>query len=152
VLLVTKLVKIWKKNKAILFFQSSSNYFLNLEKLPLGAFLFHGTISGIFMKRFQRTIENFTCENCGANVEGDGYTNHCPVCLWSKHVDINPGDRSSQCKGLMRPIEVIVKNHNYIIKHQCIKCAFEKINKSSPKDNFEALLIISSSSSKFLSS
>ncbi|MFA6992594.1 MAG: RNHCP domain-containing protein, partial [Candidatus Gracilibacteria bacterium] len=40
-------------------------------------------------KRFSRTIEDFVCEKCGAKVKGDGYTNHCPKCLWSKHVDIN---------------------------------------------------------------
>ncbi|MFN2146641.1 MAG: RNHCP domain-containing protein, partial [Anaerolineales bacterium] len=36
--------------------------------------------------KFQRRIEYFICEHCGAEVSGVGFTNHCPVCLWSKHV------------------------------------------------------------------
>lgn len=38
-------------------------------------------------KNFTRVIEDFICENCGTEVKGNGYTNHCPKCLWSKHVD-----------------------------------------------------------------
>ena len=40
--------------------------------------------------KFKRKKENFVCENCGAEVKGDGFTNHCPKCLYSKHVDIFP--------------------------------------------------------------
>ena len=38
--------------------------------------------------------EDFICENCGKDVEKSSYTarDHCPYCLYSKHVDINPGD------------------------------------------------------------
>ena len=44
------------------------------------------------MKRFTKIDEEFICENCGEKVEKLGYTcrNHCPHCLYSKHVDINP--------------------------------------------------------------
>ncbi|HCR42265.1 TPA: hypothetical protein DIV45_02815, partial [Patescibacteria group bacterium] len=38
-------------------------------------------------KNFIRTKEDFTCENCGHRVKGSGYTNHCPKCLYSQHVD-----------------------------------------------------------------
>ena len=55
-------------------------------------------------KRFTRTIENFTCGICGTEVKGSGYTDHCPKCLWSEHVDIFPGDRKAECGGLMEPI------------------------------------------------
>ncbi|MBR6751902.1 MAG: RNHCP domain-containing protein, partial [Alphaproteobacteria bacterium] len=47
------------------------------------------------MKQFVKRVENFTCAHCGAEVFGNGYTNHCPKCLWSRHVDNNPGDRMS---------------------------------------------------------
>lgn len=50
-------------------------------------------------KKFQRQIEDFVCEKCGKEVKGDGYTDHCPRCLRSKHVDVNPGDRRSKCNG-----------------------------------------------------
>ena len=55
-------------------------------------------------KRFQKRVEDFVCEHCGTRVGGSGYTNHCPKCLWSKHVDVYPGDRANPCQGLMDPI------------------------------------------------
>ena len=55
-------------------------------------------------KKFQRTKEDFTCEKCNLVVNGSGYTNHCPRCLWSKHVDVNPGDRQATCQGFMEPV------------------------------------------------
>lgn len=91
-------------------------------------------------RKFQRTIEDFLCEKCGFEVRGSGYTNHCPKCLWSKHVDVNPGDRLSQCGGMMEPVSVETKNGNYVIIHRCIKCGHEKRNKASKDDNFEAIL------------
>ena len=69
------------------------------------------------VKKFSRCKEDFVCENCGEKVSGDGYTNHCPVCLCSKHVDINPGDRQNECMGLMETIEVEEKGKEYIITH-----------------------------------
>ncbi|MEA1909889.1 MAG: RNHCP domain-containing protein, partial [Patescibacteria group bacterium] len=57
-------------------------------------------------KNFIKTTEDFTCEHCGYNVKGTGYTNHCPKCLYSKHVDDVPGDRKNKCNGLMAPIGV----------------------------------------------
>ncbi|MFZ5392529.1 MAG: RNHCP domain-containing protein [Patescibacteria group bacterium] len=95
------------------------------------------------MKKFQRKIENFTCEHCGEKVIGNGYTNHCPNCLHSKHVDINPGDRMSNCQSLMRPISIESKNGNYILVHQCVKCNYQKKNKVAQNDNFDKIIEIS---------
>jgi hypothetical protein len=94
-------------------------------------------------KKFKRNIENFTCEHCGAEVRGNGYTNHCPRCLWSKHVDINPGDRASRCGGLMEPIEIQLKNGDYIILHRCEKCGFEKRNKTVREDDLDVIITLS---------
>ena len=60
------------------------------------------------MKTFSKLDDNFICEKCGKNVEKLRYTSrdHCPFCLYSKHVDINPGDRANECKGLLKPIEI----------------------------------------------
>lgn len=60
-------------------------------------------------KKFKRTKEDFIGESCGFKVRGDGYTNHCPNCLWGKHVDVNPGDRQSDCRGMMEPVGVEMK-------------------------------------------
>lgn len=94
-------------------------------------------------KKFQRKKENFICENCGNAVRGDGYTNHCPNCLWSKHVDINPGDREADCGSLMRPIGLDLKGGEYIILHECVKCGHKKKNKRSENDDMEKLIAIS---------
>lgn len=99
-------------------------------------------------KKFQRTKENFVCEKCGLVVRGSGYTNHCPCCLWSKHVDINPGDRQAVCKGLMEPVGVEFKNKEYTILHCCISCGAKKRNVASKDDKFDAILQLSSCSIK----
>ncbi len=91
-------------------------------------------------KRFQRKIEDFRCKNCGNEVKGNGYTNHCPICLWSRHVDINPGDRASDCKGLMEPIKIDKKGEEIIITHKCLNCKHMKKNKSSESDNYDEIL------------
>ena len=53
------------------------------------------------MRKFTVIDEEFECENCGKQVPKLGYScrNHCPYCLHSKHVDVNPGDRSEKCHG-----------------------------------------------------
>ena len=95
------------------------------------------------MRNFTRKIEDFVCENCGHNVQGNGYTNHCPKCLYSKHVDINPGDRSADCGGMMVPIDVEIKTGEYIIIQRCAKCGFIRKNKICDDDDFSAVLKIS---------
>ncbi len=88
------------------------------------------------MKKFQRTIEDFVCGNCGEEVEGSGYTNHCPNCLWSKHVDINPGDRANPCGGLMKPIDAYFQSQQWYLIHQCQKCGEKSKIKVAKEDNF----------------
>jgi rubrerythrin len=91
-------------------------------------------------KKFIKVKEDFVCEKCGKHVEGDGYTNHCPECLWSKHVDNNPGDRACACQGLMKPSLDSVKGDKYTLKHTCETCGHTKLNKASEKDNFESII------------
>jgi len=91
-------------------------------------------------KKFQRMTEDFTCEHCGAEVVGNGYTNHCPKCLWCKHVDINPGDRAATCKGLMEPVDAALESEGYVILHRCVECGFERRNKAAKEDDFEMIL------------
>ncbi len=92
---------------------------------------------------FIRKTEDFVCEHCGFSVEGNGYTNHCTQCLYSKHVDINPGDRLNTCRGLMKPIGIEKKGKEYVIKHKCVKCGLEKPNKAVKEDNFDMIVQIS---------
>ena len=97
---------------------------------------------------FIRTTENFVCEKCGFEVMGNGYTNHCPQCLWSKHVDIQPGDRKEVCGGMMKPTRIEKKGKEYTIIHVCEKCGFEKPNKAVREDNFDMIVQISAEYSK----
>lgn len=91
-------------------------------------------------KRFQRKKEDFICEKCGTFNKGTGYTDHCFNCLWSKHIDINPGDRKSKCNGLMEPIGVKIKTNKYVIYYQCIECGYKFKVKSALNDNFQEIL------------
>lgn len=94
------------------------------------------------LKKFQKKKEDFICQNCGHKNIGNGYTNHCSICLYSKHVDINPGDRKETCGGLMKPILVFQKGKNIYLTHQCLVCGKQKNNQLSPNDSFENVLNI----------
>ena len=52
--------------------------------------------------------EEFICDICNKKVPKLKYTarDHCPYCLHSKHVDINPGDRQNDCQGVLKPIDI----------------------------------------------
>lgn len=94
---------------------------------------------------FIKKIEDFTCEVCGTKVKGTGFTNHCPNCLWSKHVDEQvPGDRKSNCQGLMEPINVEINHGEYSLLHRCQKCGKEMKNKVDSEDNFGKIIELSS--------
>ena len=76
-------------------------------------------------KRFSKNDNGFVCLHCGQQVEPLGYSsrNHCPFCLWSKHVDINPGDRANPCGGAMEPISCEPDpRKGYIIVYRCQVC------------------------------
>ena len=89
---------------------------------------------------FIRRVEDFTCEHCGALVSGNGYTNHCPHCLYSKHVDVSPGDRAESCHGLMQPIVLEGATPAYTILQRCVRCGIKRRIKAAPQDDPAALL------------
>jgi len=101
-------------------------------------------------KRFIKKIEDFVCENCGIKVTGTGYTNHCPKCLFSKHVDVNPGDREETCGGLMPAIDFEVVKGKYVLIHKCEKCGEVRKNKFSENDDINTLLSLSQAIAKKL--
>lgn len=97
----------------------------------------------IMSSKFKKTVEDFTCGNCGEKVDGNGYTNHCPHCLHSKHVDIFPGDRAESCGGLMKPISNENNGGEWSVIHKCLKCGKQQKNKISPEDDFDKVVEIS---------
>jgi len=83
--------------------------------------------------------EPFTCTNCGLDVAplaGGGQRNHCPGCLCSLHVDGPvPGDRASECGGLMRPISVDRSaKKGWVIVQRCETCGMTRRNKAANDD------------------
>lgn len=84
--------------------------------------------------------ESFTCEHCGVDVHplGSGtYRNHCPQCLFSKHVDRDgPGDRLSLCLGLLEPISIDQDGKKgLMIQYHCVKCQKVSRNRAASDDN-----------------
>jgi hypothetical protein len=94
-------------------------------------------------RQFTRTIEDFTCGHCGFQVQGTGYTNHCPRCLWSKHVDVNPGDRSESCHGLMEPVRVEKHGADLYIIQRCVQCHAQRRIKPADADDRDLLIQLS---------
>ena len=85
-------------------------------------------------KRFTKNDSGFVCAHCGRLVEpmGSSSRNHCPFCLWSLHVDINPGARANDCGGQMEPIRSEPDSrHGYVITHRCTKCGAIRRNKAA---------------------
>ncbi len=92
--------------------------------------------------KFKRKLEDFVCENCNIEVKGNGYTNHCPGCLFSKHVDVTPGDRLAGCGGLMKPINIEGTEKEYVLTHKCVTCNHTKRNKVANNDSIDVLVQI----------
>lgn len=82
----------------------------------------------------------FTCKACGWPVAsggaGSNHRNHCPNCLYSVHLDNEPGDRESDCHGCMEPIGVWVrKSGEWAIIHRCTICGKLSSNRVAADDN-----------------
>ena len=98
-------------------------------------------------KKFTKIDEEFICENCGKKVNKLGYTcrDHCPSCLHSKHVDVNPGDRAEACHGDLVPVSVELSNKKgYVIVYKCEKCGVIRKNKAADDDNMDLIIELSS--------
>jgi DNA-directed RNA polymerase subunit RPC12/RpoP len=91
---------------------------------------------------------SFQCYHCNVEVSldapGTSHRNHCPRCLWSRHLDQNtPGDRKSGCPGGMEPIAVTVRGeHRWVLIHRCTHCGRLRLNRTAADDNMLALMQI----------
>ena len=97
------------------------------------------------LKRFNMIDEEFTCINCGKKVNKLGYTarDHCNYCLYSLHVDINPGDRKNNCLGLLTPIDIEKFKNTYKIIYKCDKCGQIHKNIMAEDDDMDKIIEIS---------
>ena len=91
--------------------------------------------------------EVFTCKVCGWLVTpegaGSGHRNHCPNCLASLHLDVEPGDRAADCGGIMDPVAVWVrKGGEWAVVHRCRRCGAMASNRTAADDNPMKLMSI----------
>ena len=91
--------------------------------------------------------DSFTCKVCDRLVTpqgtGSDHRNHCPNCLCSLHVDVEPGDRESDCGGIMEPVAVWVrKGGEWAIIHRCRRCGELSSNRVAADDNPMKLMSI----------
>lgn len=109
------------------------------------------------------TFGDFRCGNCGASVSsmnllsGVQNRNHCPYCLWSRHLDLySAGDRLSACKAGMKPIGLTMKKSRnkyqasargeLMLVHFCIDCNVVSINRIAADDDAQMILSVFQSS------
>lgn len=91
--------------------------------------------------------DSFTCKACGwlvvSDGAGSGHRNHCPNCLHSLHLDIEPGDRAADCGGLMDPVSVWVRRDGeWAVIHRCRRCGQLSSNRIAADDNPVKLMSI----------
>ena len=90
--------------------------------------------------------ETFKCRHChrfvGSLPSGGHQRNHCPYCLFSRHVDEKAsGDRMSTCGSSMQAIGRFQRaKGEYVIVHRCLSCDFERFNRIAADDDFELVL------------
>ena len=99
----------------------------------------------------EKQFGDFKCQHCGRPVSampalsGVNNRNHCPYCLWSKHVDLREaGDRLAVCKGPMPPIGLTVKRSGkkyapaaageLMLVHRCTRCGALSLNRMAADD------------------
>jgi hypothetical protein len=99
------------------------------------------------LSRDQRTrsrrpgADSFRCRHCRLDVpakaRGTKHRNHCPSCLWSRHLDDRtPGDRASACAAAMEPIAVSVRGDGeWALVHRCRACDAIRVNRIAGDDN-----------------
>lgn len=89
----------------------------------------------------------FHCIRCGHAVPHQSYgtqhRNHCPSCLWSRHLDEEPGDRACPCAQPMEPVAIEVRRDGeWSIVHRCTGCGMLRTNRIAGDDHEISLLAL----------
>ena len=98
------------------------------------------------LPKFVMKDEAFVCEVCKSKVPPLKVTSrdHCPHCLYSKHVDNCPGDRQCNCNGLLKPVGLKKYKDTYKIIFKCQKCGVVKKNIIARDDDINKIIELSS--------
>jgi len=86
-------------------------------------------------------------------LSGVNNRNHCPYCLWSRHLDLfAAGDRLSACKAQMKPIGLTMKKSGnkyqreprgeLMLVHECVECKALSINRIAADDDSGAVMAV----------
>jgi len=103
--------------------------------------------------------DGFQCAHCHYYVSTDPMIagvknrNHCPYCLWSRHVDLfEAGDRLAVCKARMQPIGLTLKRTRkkyglaqygeLMLIHKCEDCGRISVNRIAADDDAALLFDI----------
>ena len=91
--------------------------------------------------------DSFECKSCGRlmtpECAGTDHRNHCSNCLCSLHVYDEPGDRASNCGGIMESVAVWArKDGEWAIIHRCRRCGKLSSNRIAVDDNPMKLMSI----------
>jgi hypothetical protein len=114
------------------------------------------------MKDFAANTD-FNCVHCrnfvsaGIMLSSVNHRNHCPYCLWSRHMDLfNAGDRMSACKTAMEPVGLTMKRVHkkypagsggeLMLIHRCTGCGAISINRIAADDDKDSILEVYSAS------
>lgn len=114
---------------------------------------------GVGMTNHWMSHGDFTCAHCrqyiSANpfLSGVNNRNHCPYCLWSRHMDLyEAGDRLAACKAPMRPVGMTLKKTHkkygssaqgeLMLIHLCAECGKVSINRMAADDDAERALAV----------
>jgi hypothetical protein len=105
--------------------------------------------------RFDTQLNDFKCKHCHNYVTTDpafsgvGNRNHCPYCLWSRHLDLfDAGDRLAACKSEMEPVGLSLKRSRkkygsglgeLMLIHRCVECSRVSINRMAADDDPDTL-------------
>lgn len=107
----------------------------------------------------QTTETGFRCIHCGAQVAASPLCagvinrNHCPYCLWSRHLDLfAAGDRLCACKAPMQPVGLTLKQSpkrysrpdsgELMLIHACVECGRVSINRIAADDLAERIFAL----------
>src|SRR5882672_8967504 len=109
-----------------------------------------------YARQRERQFGDFECCHCRLRVSAEPLLsgvrnrNHCPYCLWSKHVDLaQAGDRLCACKGPMRPAGLSLKRTRkkyapaqlgeLMLVHRCAACGAHSLNRVAADDSPQRL-------------
>lgn len=111
------------------------------------------------MRHSAASFGDFKCAHCHTLISsahvlsGVNNRNHCPYCLWSRHLDLFvAGDRLSACKAPMKPVGLTLKNgrNKYqrdlrgelMLIHECVECRALSINRIAADDDSETIIAV----------